>query len=121
MNRIQRGFRAAISAALLSNERYRVGAAIFLGNRLLQIGWNSKKTSPRVDSVFNWHHAETAALIGSTKSDLTRATIYVVRVRKSGTLAMARPCKVCRGLLRSSGIKKVVYSDRNGKPKKLCL
>lgn len=37
-------------------------------------------------------------------------TVYVARVMKDGTLALAKPCGDCEGSLRARGIKRVCYS-----------
>lgn len=121
MDRMTRGIRAATNAAEFSTEKYLVGAAIYFGARLISIGWNSKKTSPNCESIFNWHHAETAALVGLSRKDLSRATIYVVRLKKSGVLGMAKPCLGCQRALRASGIRRVYYTDSEGKVRKLLL
>lgn len=114
MNRIERGLRAAEEAAAISTQNFRVGAAIYNGNRLISIGWNSRKTAPDVFSIFRWHHAETAALVGTNKVDLSRSTIYVVRLTKRNLRRMARPCKGCREALRAAGVRRAVFTNRNG-------
>ncbi|MFA5758688.1 MAG: hypothetical protein WC942_04925 [Clostridia bacterium] len=37
-------------------------------------------------------------------------TVYVVRVKRDGTLALARPCKHCQGIMRSNGVRHCYYS-----------
>lgn len=114
MNRISRGIKAATEAALLSTQKYRVGAAIYLGNRLISFGWNSQKTAPANGSIFKWHHAETAALIGTSKVELAKAVIYVVRLTKGGSKRMARPCKNCSVVLKNAGIRRAFYTNQYG-------
>lgn len=122
MNRIQRGFSVAEGAArLVTHSRYRVGAAIFLGARLISVGWNQDKTHPKQRSIFKWHHAETSALIGTSRRDLSRATIFVVRITGRGKWRISRPCPDCEAMLRASGIRRVWYSDRDGVPHYLNL
>lgn len=122
MNRIQRGIKTAADAAkFATHSRYQVGAAIFVGNKLISIGWNEDKTDPKQRSIFRWRHAETAALVGTRKSDLTKATMYVVRVTKTGMLRIARPCPDCQRILRAAGIRRVVYTNRLGKPEHMRL
>jgi len=36
--------------------------------------------------------------------------VYVVRVLRNGTFALARPCKNCIAVMRNSGVKKCYYS-----------
>jgi len=121
MNRIDRGIKAATDAARLSTMNHRVGAAIYLGNRLISLGWNSNKTHPSVDTNLKWHHAETAALVGLSRIDLARAIIYVTRIRKDGSKSIAKPCESCEGNLRNVGIRKIFYTDREGYPQKMML
>ncbi len=103
----------------MSTENYRVGAAIFNGPRLVSVGWNSKKTHPGMDSRYNWQHAETSALIGTSKLCLVRCVIYVVRLTKGGNLGISKPCKLCQRMLADVGIKKIRYVNREGKIERL--
>lgn len=121
MNRIERGIRAATDAALLSEEKYRVGASIYIGNKLISVGWNSKKTHPDNESIFKWHHAETAALIGTSKRDLSKATIYVVRLTRTNRISISKPCEGCQRMLKAAGITRIVYTDRLGIPQRMSL
>lgn len=45
---------------------------------------------------------------------LIRATIIVVRISNGGVLRMSRPCAKCMERIKTSGIKKIVYSTDNG-------
>lgn len=122
MNRIERGIKAAADAAkFATHSRYQVGAAIYIGSKLISVGWNEDKTDPKQHSIFRWRHAETASLVGTRKTDLTKATIYVARVTKTGLLRIAKPCVDCQRLLKAAGIRKVVYTDRSGKPEQMRL
>lgn len=122
MNRIERGIRTATEAAkFVTHSRFRVGAAIYLGNRLVSIGWNTDRTNPNAQTIFRWEHAELNALIGTSKYDLTRATIYVVRITQTGMIRMAKPCGDCQRVLRAAGLRRVVYTDNSGKPRKMRL
>jgi hypothetical protein len=44
-----------------------------------------------------------------------KSFMVVVRILANGNLANARPCKKCLQTLRSVGVKRVVYSNSNGK------
>ena len=110
-----RGFSWAKKAAECSTHpQYRVGAALYKGSRLISTGWNSTKTHSRSNGRRKGYHAEFSALIGSSKVDTAGATIYVTRVYKDGSFAIARPCKHCRKMLESAGVKTVWYTDRDG-------
>jgi len=115
MNRMERGMKYAIEAAdLVTHTRYKVGAALFIGNKLISLGWNVNKTHPEQQSVFRWQHAEMAALVGIHKHDLTRAHIYVARVTMTGLLRIAKPCDDCQRILRAAGIRRAYYTSRDG-------
>ncbi len=59
-------------------------------------------------------HAEVVALSKLWPSNRRGTTIISVRVRKTGTIGMAKPCAACEAFLRENGVKKVIYSDANG-------
>lgn len=121
MNRIERGIAAAADAAKLSERRRaKTGAAIFLGNRLVAIGFNNYRSNPRQRvGPFRWEHAETNCLVGSNKLDLGRAILYVARVHADGTIHMARPCPDCQRILLAAGVYRVWYSNEKGNPARL--
>lgn len=48
------------------------------------------------------------------KEDLSRASIYVYRQLKDGSLGMCRPCKACMALIKNLGIRKVYYTTYDG-------
>lgn len=122
MNRTERGLKEAVNAAKLStHSQFRLGAALYLGKRLISIGWNQDKTHPEQRSIFNWQHAELNCLIGTSKTDLSRATMYVARINKGGKLKIGKPCKDCQRILRASGLRRVIYTNRRGKPEELKL
>lgn len=118
MNRTQRGLKTAAEAAQLStHSRYRLGAALFLGRRLISIGWNQNKTHPTQQSIFRWQHAELSCLIGVNKKNLSNATMYVVRIIRNGSYRVSKPCGDCQRILRATGLRKVVYINRQLKIK----
>lgn len=115
MSRIDKGFTLATEAAqLAAAERYyRVGAALFLGSRLISIGWNQKKSHPeQMASPFNWQHAELNCLLGTSKRDLTKSVMYVARVTPGGHLRISKPCADCQRILRAAGVRHVYYINR---------
>ena len=78
-----------------------------------------KKTHPInkrfYDSNFEvGQHAEINACLGVDPVDLVGAELYVYRILKDGSPALARPCRMCQNYLRSVGVKKVYYTTRNG-------
>jgi deoxycytidylate deaminase len=97
-------------------ERYRLGAVIVKGNRVLATGYNEIRYSKRLRK--SNIHAEEAAILKLLKEnrlqDLNGSAIYVSRVCPSGRTAMAKPCKTCAELIRSVGLDKVIYTTDSG-------
>ena len=109
--------RIAIKVANESKfRRARVGAIVAKGERILSSGYNHIGNNsvvygrPYPESV----HAEVAAITKLLREqrleDLVGATIYVTRIDRGGRVRMAKPCNYCMELIKSVGIRKVVYT-----------
>lgn len=59
-------------------------------------------------------HAEVHAALGIPPAELEGAIVYVGRVVRDGTPALARPCEICQKFLREVGVAIVYYSTREG-------
>lgn len=63
-------------------------------------------------------HAEQAAIIkalnAGLQNDLVGSYLYVTRIKKDGSTAMALPCPTCQELIISVGIKRVFYTTDTG-------
>ena len=102
----------------LSNGRcYHLAAILRRKGRVVRVGVNSDKTHPRFkrrydDGSYAAHmHAEMDAIRFAEPGD----ELEVMRFRKSDNkYAMAKPCAHCMKHIKSSGIKKVTYTDENG-------
>ena len=55
-------------------------------------------------------HAEIRCVLHLGDEDLRDSTIYVYREFKNGEPALARPCTMCRTVLREVGVKEVFYT-----------
>lgn len=88
----------------------RHGAIITLGGSVQAVGINKRTNDPYFNKNSHWlsEHAEMAALRKCTRTK--GATIFVARVNKHGEERMSRPCPKCMNLLKSAGIKKIVYT-----------
>lgn len=111
----------AIQAARLSEYKYKVGAACYdRKGRLISVGTNTTKTHPlqhrlaaKVGTPLRIHlHAELMALIRS-KGRAYR--LVVVRITKMG-LAFSKPCPICQMAIAETGVKEIMYIERDGKP-----
>lgn len=97
---------------------FRVAAGLVLRNRIISVGWNRTKSHPfqrrhtkHPEAIYS--HAETMAIHEATKRhfvDLSRATLYVVRVSAKGERALARPCVGCLDAITDYDIPRVIYS-----------
>ena len=114
-NPIKSRGRTSISrmAALLANENHKYQFS----------GWNKYKTHPLMYQFSKDHnkiclHAEIDVLlqlIGWTGQytgvlNLTNWDIYVARVLKDGTPALAKPCDTCMGALNYFGIRNIYHT-----------
>jgi len=101
--------RAAIRQSEKSEHRFRVGAAIAKGKKVLIAACNSRKTHPKYGSgAFSTLHAESHAIYKAIRQgiNIKGATIYVYRAND----LLAKPCPSCQALINKYGIKHVVYS-----------
>jgi len=66
-------------------------------------------------------HAELGVILGMDRSVTQGATVYTARVNREGLPRMSKPCPMCENAMRHVGIKRVVYTDRNGKIESMIL
>lgn len=99
---------------------YRLIALAFLGNSVW-VGKNSRKSNSKSLKKIGtgYHsstHAELDALLEVKRHLRPKVTLYVMRFRKDGTLAMARPCEECQQLFVDFEMSRlnVWYTDEDG-------
>jgi deoxycytidylate deaminase len=112
----------AISEALKSSHKHKVGSVIFDKKRVFSTGRNypSKSVKHLKNKFKKWNssiHAEVDAII-KAKRDLKGMSMLIVRVSKSG-LALAKPCKYCLEYCNHVGIKNIYYSNELGEIERL--
>lgn len=96
--------RIAEKYAIKSNHRqHKLATLIVRGSNILSIGWNK-----------DHQHAEHCAINRAWRSDISGCTAITVRVRRDGTLGVAKPCDLCARRLVKAGIDKVVYTNSHG-------
>lgn len=106
----------ASKVAQKSECNFQHGAVIVRAGSVLAAGYNNDRAHPSWGGgPFDAIHAEAAAIrmARSKGCSLEGATLYVVRYHESG-MRMSRPCPDCMDKIREAGIKKIVYSDRDG-------
>lgn len=92
---------------------HKLGAVVVDKSRVISVGFNKLKTSPRSPHGWNQIHAEMSAIFKS-RSDLTNCSIYVYRETKDGSIAESKPCPACMEVIRAAGIKKIYYCTNKG-------
>jgi len=116
---------SAVAAALTSQgvggnnrkkDNFRVGAAIFKGPRLLMAACNKYKQSTKLLKYTPWPfiHAESAAILRLGFDECVGATLYVCRVLRDRSITIAKPCPVCKEIIKQSGLKECYYTNREG-------
>lgn len=93
-------------------------AALFHKKKLLSLGMNKTKTHPLAFKLSGlqskrYLHAEIDCL-KAVEGELSKATLYVVRVDRNGELANSKPCKYCMPYIQEKQIGRVVYTVDGG-------
>ena len=102
--------------ALNNGQNYHLAAILRRGKSVVKIGSNTCKTHPRFKRVYSdgtegsCMHAEMSVVRFAKPGDI----IEVIRFKKCGTWAMARPCNLCMEHMKFAGIKKVRYTNSSG-------
>jgi deoxycytidylate deaminase len=119
-------FRAARAVSEMSDHRAKIGCVVVNKHRIISSGFNSRTKCHKVQAILDKEifgcdcpgkmHAETTALLPLIRDnvDLSRASIFVYRQHKDGTIACARPCARCERLIKQCGIKKIYFTVDNG-------
>ena len=101
-----------------SNYRFKIGAVVFKGNRILSSGHNEIRSvryiNNRYKTYLNTLHAEQAALLHLDWNRLKNASICIIRATQNGVLGNAKPCSLCQKLLAHIGIRNIYYSNGIG-------
>lgn len=102
-------------------ERAQIGAVLVKSGRVLAKGYNKINRYQGTIKSGHWKtslHAEMACLLNLMKlgniEDAQGATMFVARHRRNGSTGLAYPCKDCFEIIRSFGIKKVVFTIDEG-------
>lgn len=105
------GVRMAIKACQKSRHHsHKLGCVIIKGGTIISAGWN-----------IDVQHAEHTAINRAWRSNIDGAIAIVVRIRKDGSIGLAKPCITCLNRLIDAGIKKVTYTTNSGGTKSVKL
>lgn len=107
----------AMDIASKSEYKFRVGALLLRNKTVVKEAYNDNRFVGFMNGYYEYPtlHAEIAVMKNILKEDLSKCSILVVRINQDNELACAKPCEGCRKYAFSRGIKKVHYSDKNGK------
>lgn len=113
-----------IAEAMSSHSDYprvKIGACLVYKGNVVGLGYNETKSHP-IQKKYNkllpyevknpFLHAEISAIIHSSRTK--GATLYVFRRGRDGLIKNCRPCASCRGYIKDSEIKKVIYTTEFG-------
>jgi tRNA(Arg) A34 adenosine deaminase TadA len=107
--------RLALEEASQSEHRTRHGSVLFKNGKIIQSGRNQFCGLERLKHFKNNRilsiHAEMNVIAGLPRSVTKGATIVIVRIKRDGTIANSKPCNICMSLIKSSGIKRVIWTD----------
>lgn len=100
--------------------RVRLVAAVLYKNKIISIGKNQYKTHPVMkkfgrNSEAIYLHAEIDAINKAAKllseKQFKKSHLYVVRVKKDGSLGLAKPCNGCQKCIDHYNINTVEYTS----------
>jgi len=103
----------AKKASERSQERFKMGAVITRGNRVLAHGFNTNKTHPKFGSgEYKKVHAESSVICKCIRQriNLEGSSIWIYRRNEQ----LAKPCPCCMELIESVGIKDIYYTEGVG-------
>ena len=113
----------AIELALTADYRWRHGAILARGNKIITVSTNKVRNDVlNVPHDVTFHAEELAIrkycrVVGVSylfPLDLKDYTIYVARVNPSGSPVLSRPCESCMQNLQYFGIKAFFYTNELG-------
>ncbi len=107
---------ASIQASKSPFDRYKLGATIVKGGRILSTGYNELRYNRFIGEPTL--HAEEASIVKLLRDnrlhDLAGSELYVTRITRGGNVACSYPCSRCYDLIRSVGITRIHFIGRNG-------
>lgn len=120
MRRAERLVDKLVALADKVQGRYRLAAVVYDDRfRPISFGTNSYIKTHPLQAQFSSHplkvfvHAEIQALVRA--NGRRKHGIMVLRIDRFRRLQLARPCKSCMAAVLESGIREIVYSNRDGK------
>jgi len=102
--------------ARCNGEDFHIAAFLYRNGKLIRIGINGSKCSPRFvrhykNGIAYSAHAEMDALSVAKPGD----TLIVIRWLKNGERVMAKPCRFCQSKIKQAKLSSVKYTNIEGK------
>ena len=100
--------------------KFRHGAVLVKGSSVRNVSCNKQRHCHFGKRFRDPHtgnatlHAELGVILGMDRTKTQGATVYVARINSDGERRMSKPCPMCEAAMRHVGVKKVVYTDRDG-------
>lgn len=124
MSRHERLIGKTIELAMTSEYRWRHGAILAKGNKIMAASTNKFRNPPSVDADNVSFHAEENVLREYSRilgvsylhpMNLRGFTLYIARVSRTTMIpTISRPCEACMIRLHYAGIKNFVYTNEMG-------
>lgn len=123
MSRHQRLIGKAIDLASTSEYRWRHGAILARGSKIIASSVNKVRNSPLIDPDNATFHAEEMVIreycriVGVSylhPMDLDEYTLYIARVNAHDEPVISRPCEKCMNNMEYFGIRDFVYTNELG-------
>lgn len=116
-DRHYRFFEAAHAVALSGpgaggSAGYRLGAVLVYRKQILAARFNSLRTHPELLRFSSWPflHAESACILSHGMNNCAGCKLYVVRIKRDNSLAIAKPCIACQQLIKEVDITEIHYT-----------
>lgn len=105
-------FEKARKIALKSNYKYKLGAILIKGGKIINAKYNSSKTHKWATHLYKYgsRHAELSTLINLNYDQTCNSIIFVARTTKTKHFALSRPCSMCINAAKKMGVKKIYYT-----------
>ena len=107
----------AATEATKSNALYRHGCIAVSSGKIIAKGYNKYRTYSKDGLIPETCscHAEIDVLRKCNKlPEKNKISIYVVRLSEGDNLSNSTPCQQCVDTMKDFGIKKIIYSHKNG-------
>lgn len=106
----------ALSFCGSGRNSFRLGSALVYKNKILAAKHNSGKTHPGLlrFSRYPFLHSESNTIISVGMDNCEDTSLYVVRILRDNSIALAKPCAACMALIQHVGISKIYFTTGYG-------